>query len=249
VPVAAAGAKEIDSREPDRKPLAVEVFSSPIPVVNELFVKVVAVPVAVVEVTVNSLLVVSQPNPDASELILFVPLKKAICPEVPDPDTLEPLAQVPTLFDEIHKAVPEVAARLVKDRLPTEKVPVVPLSAKLAKVFDPSVKPKVPVLPMAMVGAVEVRDIAAAAESVMVLEAFNVVTPETAPAVVTFNPVEVNDKVPLELPTAVLPVPVPTLVAAPPEAFKFTVPVIVSPPVPCNRPDPEFNPTNTPAPA
>ena len=41
----------------------------------------------------------------------------------------------------------------------------------------------------------------------------------------------------------------PMFTAEEPEVLLVTVPVKVSPPVPCSRPEPEFTPTNTPAPA
>lgn len=72
----------------------VEVIERAVPVVRELATIASAEPVAVVEVRVNNLLVVSQPKPDDSEIILFVPLKKAIWPEVPEPETVDPALQV-----------------------------------------------------------------------------------------------------------------------------------------------------------
>ena len=68
--------KAAERRPPEVMPWAAEVRDAVVCVVE---------PVA--PVTVSSLLVVSQPNPEVSEAMALAPLKKAIWPEVPDPDT------------------------------------------------------------------------------------------------------------------------------------------------------------------
>lgn len=57
------------------------------------------------EVILNTLFVVSQPKPEASEVMLLVPLKNAIWPDVPEPPMTPVPAQEPQLGAEAVVAV------------------------------------------------------------------------------------------------------------------------------------------------
>lgn len=67
------------------------------PLVSEVLVKDADEPVVSVDVNANLLVAVSHPKPDVSEVIDPVPLKNAICPLVPLPETPPtPTVQVTT---------------------------------------------------------------------------------------------------------------------------------------------------------
>lgn len=102
----------------------VEVILKALPVVKASAVIVWALPVAVGEVKVNSLLVVSQPKPAVSEVILLAVVKKAIWPAVPEPAIPpEPVVQVTAWFDALTQtALPVPALRLLKVSAPLDRV-------------------------------------------------------------------------------------------------------------------------------
>src|SRR5579859_4748577 len=81
-------------------------------------------PVALLEAIENSLFVVSHPKPVVSLVILLAPLKKAICPEVPLPDTPPaPTVQVTIwLLPSRQRAEPVLEERLVRATVPATVV-------------------------------------------------------------------------------------------------------------------------------
>ena len=99
-----------------------ELTERPLPELREFTVIASAEPVAVVEVRVNNLFEVSQPKPDDSEMMLFVPLKKAICPEVPEPEIVELALQVASWLKEFLQRTVEVSAvpLVAKARVPVK---------------------------------------------------------------------------------------------------------------------------------
>lgn len=110
---------ERDNKPPDDKPVAVEEIVVAVPVVKEF------------EAMVKSLLVVSHPKPEDSEVMAEAPLKKAIWPEVPDPDIPPP---VPTQLARVSKQTVSVVAAprfgKVKVWSPTVKSAVVIVAVK-----------------------------------------------------------------------------------------------------------------------
>jgi hypothetical protein len=204
----------------------VPVAEKSFPVVRLVSEKATAVPVAVVEVTVKSLLDVSQPNPDDSEVMELEPLKNAICPHVitlllTSTHNADPVPGVsPARFKNeslsvviLMSPVPNGAKAIdpVPERMLTAEAPVVfPIVTVLA--FDPVPKFTLPVVPLSKVIADEVVEVivpapakvrAVAEVAIVSIEA----TPVSAPPVVTLRPpVLVRANVPLELPIATLPV-------------------------------------------
>ncbi len=225
-------------------------------------------PDEVLEATVNNLPEVSQPNPAVSEVILLGPLKNAIWPLVPDPATPpDPTVQVTMWFDPSRqRAEPVLDDRprrliVVEPAVPKLIVlPVTPVPILIVFAEAPVPRLTVPVPVESRVKApapllfrvnpvfnVEAEITGFAPENVNAVEVK--VSPLYVPAVMlppvsTFNPPnEEIDSVPEAFPITLFPVPVPTFVVPLPVLFKFTVPVIVAPPVPCIRPDCELTPT------
>lgn len=212
-------------------------------------------PVAFAEAIVNSLFVVSQPNPDVSDVIDPEPLKKAICPLVPDPaippdptvhvtSWFEPFRQivVPVLFVKPVKFIAP-AIVVVSLALPMLMVSAVVLSVAILIVLPAVPVPKLIVLALLPVPRFRVFDpvvsIVPAAAKVravgVVVIVSRLATPLRTPPVVTLRPpLEDIWKVPLLLPM---------LVPAVPVLFILVVPVTVNPPVPCMSPLWEFTPT------
>ena len=113
--VAAASVKAIELILTVPPPVGVDVpeILSRDPEVREVSERLTTSPVVLVEEMVNLLLVVSQPKPEASEVIDVGPLKKAIWPEVPEPVMGTPEAQVMTLLPESRQSA--------DDALPAER--------------------------------------------------------------------------------------------------------------------------------
>jgi hypothetical protein len=113
--------------------------------------------VVAVEVMVNSLLVVSQPKPEDSEVIEEEPSKKAICPEVPVPETPpEPTVQVTTLLEpSTQRALPVPEAKPVMFKLEPDPLAV-------TKVISPAPAGSKEILPAVVVVKFKAWELAAA---------------------------------------------------------------------------------------